>query len=121
MSYVLQDTVLLLALATKDIRVDHVARLRQLTGPEHCVRSTWRALRKAPMAHVQEDISRWTVVQAVLVRLMPSSPFKKEMKADTWTDAEPVLKGHKFFSPTYGSLNARPRGACRWWSAMWSA
>ena len=44
------------------------------------------------------------------MRTVPSAPFKKKLKAATWVEAEPVLKGEKTFPPTGGMSEEAQRG-----------
>ena len=62
------------------------------------------------IAHVTEDGTRWAAVEAILARMVPSAPFKKKLKAATWVEAEPILKGEKTFPPTGGMSAEAQRG-----------
>ena len=97
--FILQDHVLFSAWACKDIREDQVATLRKLPILENLVQSTWRWARDELIAHMTKDGVRWVAVQAVLARTVPSSPFKKKLKAATCVEAELILKGEKTFPP----------------------
>ena len=62
------------------------------------------------MTHMTEDMSRWVVVQAVLVRALLSAPFKKKLKAASWADTEAVLKEERTFPPMRGMSSEVQRG-----------
>ena len=62
------------------------------------------------MTHMTGYMSRWVVVQAVLVRALLSAPFKKKLMAASWADTEAVLKGERTFPPMRGMSSEVQRG-----------
>ena len=64
---VLQDQVLLLAWACKNICEDQVDTLRRLPGLKNLVRGNRRRAKDERIAHMTEDVTRWAALQAVLV------------------------------------------------------